>query len=106
VKGAAEVWAAEVGAAELVGRGVGGEEGVDAGVQEDGFQAAFGEAALEPGEVEGRMDGVAGEGVVELKAEVRVGRLRGRNGAEGEARGDGKGRERAGWRGIGHWCPV
>ncbi len=75
-------------------------------VEEDGLEATLNEAALEQGDVEGRVDGVAGEGVVELEAEVGRGRLRGRNGAEGQASGGGQRFGWAVWVRSGHCCQV
>ncbi len=92
--------AAEVGAAE-----VGFPVGCGA-LQEDGLQPAGGESALEQGEVEWGVDGVSGEGVIELEAEVVVCGLRRGDVAKGEAGGGGDGCDRADWCGVGHCCSV
>jgi hypothetical protein len=74
VEGSAEVGAAEVGFA------VGG-----VGLEEERLQVAGLETAEEEVGVERGVDGVAGEGVVELEAEVIGGGDRGAGVAEGEA---------------------
>jgi hypothetical protein len=87
VEGAAEVGAAEVGAS------LGG-----VGLDEKRLEVAGLEAADEEGGVEGGVDGVAGQGVVELEAEVVLrGEVWAGVGLPAEMKGEAGG---GGWR----WC--
>jgi hypothetical protein len=60
------------------------------------------ETAEEQGGVELGVDGVAGQGMVELKAEVVGGGEVGRGVAEGEAGCGGEWGSGTGWGGVGH----
>jgi hypothetical protein len=80
-------------------------------VEKDGLEAASLEAGLDQGEVEWGVDGVAGEGVVQLEAEVVLGEegrvglclcLRQVSKVQGESRCGGELRGRPGWRVAGH----
>jgi hypothetical protein len=113
VERAAEVGAAEVSAAEFGDGSVGREHGVDAGVERVALEAAGVEAGEEELSVKRGVDGVSGEGVVELEAEVLANRDGRPGGAQRDAgRGGGRRGERcgggcgaAGWRGVRHQMP-
>lgn len=91
VEGAAEVRAAEVGGA--VRR---------VAAQQQGCEAALAETAFEQDGVERGVDGVAGEGVVELKVEVLARGDGCARAAEREPRGGGERLGWPGWGGVGH----